>query len=307
MTKTAKIDFYCLEMPKSATLGFETFLQQIYVLPEEKRTQLVNATPVRLHRLTQVENYLGNKFVEGEMVRIRMSGLPSIAGIQGGVKDLKLPSDQGLGEQTAFLYHPSTNVLLFHTTQVGVSLPSFLRYFELLGSSVLSLFQGELCVDPLIVKNALMRLEKIRETRNFEFRIAKVTNPEVFKEQGFSIKEEIELMEKYETPSLGVKISTINTKSNPLNNGNIIGTAKSLLRIASRNPEQVTRIRISGADDEEQAIYIKNLLKDTMRESIKLKVGQERNIPYAIRQEALREAWQKRQDEILSMIAPKKV
>jgi hypothetical protein len=304
MTKVAKIDFYTIEMPESAKLSFGVFLKQIHSLPENKRTQVVNGTPVRLHRFSEVENFFGEKFIEGEMIRIRMSGLPTIAGLQGGIKDLNLPNDQGLGEQTAFLYHPATKVLLFHTTQVGVSLPSFLRYFEIFGNSVLNLFQEQLFADPLIVKDALRRLEKIKETKNFEFRIAKVTNPEIFENQGLSVKEEITIMNKYKAPSLNVKVSLGRITDSSLDTNNVQNTARTLLKIAGRYPEQVTRIRISGSDEEYQAIYIKNLLKDTMRESVTLKIGRERNIPYHTRQDALRQAWKKRQDEIFSMIEP---
>jgi len=76
---------------------------------------------------------------------------------------------------------------------------------------------------------------------------------------------------------------------------------KSLLRWEGKHPGDVARIRLSGADEDNEAIHIKNLLKETMRETITLQLGQERNIPYAKRCDALRRAWQRRQDEIFSL------
>lgn len=301
MTKVARIDFYTIEMPKNSNSRFEDFLKQVYALPENDRTQTVNSTPVRLQRLVEVDN-LGEKFLEGEIVRIRMSGLPSIAGLQGGVEDLNLPVNKGLGEQTAFLYHPATKTLLFHATQVGVSIPSFLRYFEILGGSVLNLFQAQIFADPILVKDALQRLAKMKSIRTFEYRlrVAEADNMEFLEDQGLSVKQEIDLMNKYKAPSIGLKLSVEHLKNDSLDTSNTQNTVKSLLRWEGKHPGDVSKIRLSGADEDNEAIHIKNLLKETMRETIKLQIGQERSIPYSVRCDALRRAWQRRQDEIFS-------
>jgi len=302
MTKVAKIDFYTVEMPENSNLHFEDFLKQVHALPENDRTKTANGTPVRLHRLVEIEN-LGNKFLEGEIVRIRMSGLPSIAGLQSGVEDLNLPMNKGLGEQTAFLYHPATKTLLFHATQVGVSIPSFLRYFEILGDSVLNLFQAQIFADPIIMKDALQRLAKMKSIRTVEYRlrVAEVNNMEFLEDQGLSVKQEIDLMNKYKAPSIDLRLSIGHLKNDSLDTSNTQNTVKSLLRWEGKHPGDVARIRLSGADEDNEAIHIKNLLKETMRETITLQLGQERNIPYAIRCDALRRAWQRRQDEIFSL------
>jgi hypothetical protein len=307
MTKTARIDFFTIEMPKKSNLFFEDFLKKIHALSEDDRTQTVNFAPIRLHQLTESENIHGSRIIEGEMIRIRMNNLPSIAGLQGGVENLNLPNDKGLGEQTAFLYHPKTRVILFHNTQVGVSISSFLRYSNILGSSILNLFESNLFADPLLNKDALQRLVRIKEIRTFEYklRVANIDNLGFLQNEELSVKEEIELIKTLKAPNIDIKLSIGHLKDNALNRESVTTKIQSLLRWVGKHPGEVSQIRISGVDEDEKICCISNLLKDVIRESIQLENNSERNCPYSIRQTALREAWQRRQDEIFSMIKPK--
>jgi phosphotransferase system HPr-like phosphotransfer protein len=302
MTKIARIDFYAVQMPESTNLSFEDLLTKVFELSETDRTQTVKWHPVRLHNISEVD-IDRHKLIEGEIVRIRMNDLPPIAGLDGGVTDLKLKQDEGLGEQTAFLYHPKTQVLVFHTTQVGVSISSFLMYFRMLGKSIFNLTQDEIFADPLISEGALQKLARMKAIRKFEYKIrcASVNNPNFLKNEDLSLKEDIALISKFKSPTLSLALSVGHLKNDSLDMENTKSTIQSMLRLISKNSEEgeVTKIRISGSDEDNDNYHIYNLIKDVMRESVKLENNYERSLPYSVRRNALLKAWQKRQDEIL--------
>jgi hypothetical protein len=302
MTKIARIDFYAVQMPESTNLSFEDLLTKVFELSETDRTQTVKWHPVRLHNISEVD-IDGHKLIEGEIVRIRMNDLPPIAGLDGGVTDLKLKQDEGLGEQTAFLYHPKTQVLVFHATQAGVSISLFLMYFRMLCKSTFNLIQGEIFADPLISEGALQKLARIKTIRKFEYKIrcASVNNPNFLKNEDLSLKEDIALINKFKSPTLSLALSVGHLKNDSLDIENTKSTIQSMLRLVRNHSEEgeVTKIRISGSDEDDDNYSIYNLIKDVMRESVKLENNNERSLPYLVRRDALLKAWQKRQDEIL--------
>jgi hypothetical protein len=231
-----------------------------------------------------------------------MNDLPPKAGLEGGVTDLELESDEGLGEQTAFLYHPKTQVLIFHATQTGVSVSAFLIYFRTLGKTKLNLSQDEIFADPLISEGALQKLARVKGIRKFEYRIrcADVTNPNFLNNESSSMKEDIALINKFKSPTLAVSLSVGHLRNDSLDIENTKNMIQSLLRLGKNSEEgRVIRIRISGSDEDDENYCIYNLIKDVMRESIKLEKNYERSLPYSVRRTALLKAWQKRQDEIL--------
>lgn len=307
MASTAICDFYRLRMPQSGEISFkfEDLLLDVSTLDESRRTEHINGFPIRLQSLTQSENYKGCKIVEGEMIRIKMRGLPVVAGIDEGVETLDLEDDEGLGSQTAFMYHPATQVLVLHSVQTGVSIVSFLKYFEEMGSVVFEKISGEIKADPIINKDALVRYKKISEVKSFSFRIAGVDNEEFFKDIPHAVKEEIALLKKYGAPSIGLTITTGRVHSESLNPNASSSTIDALMKLSGRHKKNVHSLEISGKSAEDETIKIKNLFNDLIKEEIRLNEPNLRNIPYFVRRDALRTAWTNRKDEIYEIIKPK--
>ncbi|MEM1281389.1 MAG: DUF6731 family protein [Cyanobacteria bacterium P01_H01_bin.152] len=165
MPNVAAIDFYRMEMPGGSEIEvkFEDLLKRTIDLQESIRTKIVNGFPVRLQSLRESENFRGSKIIEGELIRIKMSGLPKVAGVSGGIEDLNIEDDKGLGSETVFMYHPATKVLVIHAVQTGVSIASFLKYFEQVGETELQIISGSISADPLINSDTYMRLVRIAE------------------------------------------------------------------------------------------------------------------------------------------------
>jgi hypothetical protein len=102
MAVQVNIDFYRVEMPDGCTTTFESVVDSVHDSPDDPTRNVdIRGHPVRL----QVAHF-GTEYVEGDMLLIQMHALPPKANLAGEVESLQLASDEGLGNETAFLYHP---------------------------------------------------------------------------------------------------------------------------------------------------------------------------------------------------------
>lgn len=113
MSKTLNIDFFKVVMPSNINLAFGEVLQKVITLPAEQRFKVV-----RLHHLSVHEaNFGWQQTWEGEIICIRMDNVPAKADLAGKIEDFKLADNEGIGEQSAFIYHPNTNIMLLQSNK----------------------------------------------------------------------------------------------------------------------------------------------------------------------------------------------
>lgn len=290
MSKTLNVDFFKVVIPADMNLSFEEVLQKLIQVPADQRFQ-----EVRLHYISLHEAVFGwQQTWEGEIVRLRMDNIPVKANLAGKIEDFKLADDEGIGEQSAFIYHPATNILLLQSNKYGVLPGNFARYFELIIGSNASIY-----IDPVIQWDALQRLEQMKTVKKLNISIAALENMSVFENSG--LEEFVNLTTAYQAPAIDIEFKVSRSKKSSLPLEKVRNATTSLLRISNQNQNQVKKIRISGSSDDDDNLYV-DLLKDKMRESIQIKASNgQRNIPYLERQKALRNAWEKRKSEILKM------
>ncbi|MEA5567516.1 DUF6731 family protein [Anabaena sp. UHCC 0399] len=290
MSKTLNVDFFKVVIPADMNLSFGEVLQKVIQLPADQRFQ-----EVRLHYVSLHEAVFGwQQTWEGEIVRLRMDNIPVKANLAGKIEDFKLADDEGIGEQSAFIYDPATNILLLQSNKHGVSPGNFARYFELIISSNASIY-----IDPVIQLDALQRLEQMKTVKKLNISIAALENMSVFENSG--LEEFVNLTTAYQAPAIDIEFKVSRSKKSSLPLEKVRNATTALLCISNQNQSQVKKIRISGSSDDDDNLYV-DLLKDKMRESIQIKASTgQRNIPYLERQKALRDAWEKRKSEIFKM------
>jgi hypothetical protein len=289
MTKKFKIDFYRVEIP-DAGVSFEGILQQVDSLSTTDRVQ-----EVRLHQIWLCQSSKRQQFWEGDMIRLRMSDVPVKGSLSGNVEEINLADDEGIGEQTAFLYHIPTRILALQSSQSGTSPSAFAKYFEIMGG-----LNQPIYLDPVLQLDAMARLLNMHSVSRFEVRVAGLDHMGVLQNQGIGVQEFISLSEAFRAPTLSLKLSVGRTKKKTLAVETIKNVAKQLTRAAQRNQQNVKTLRISGSTDEEENVQL-DLLKDRMREIVDINLGRQRSIPYLLRQKAIQEGWTRRQDELTRM------
>jgi len=293
MSKNLTIDFFKVGISQPSTLSFYKILEKAANTPSDQRPQIV-----RVHHIYLLSAQYGWQDTwEGEIVRLRMDDIPVKGNISGGIEDILLAHDEGIGEQSAFIYHPATSILALQSNRHGVSAGDFARYFELVAGSNTSI-----TLDAVLQADAMQRLAKIKEVSKFQVRIASLTNMDIFKDGDYGVEEIVKLTQAFQAPSIVLELKTSRKKDDSsLSIKTVFDTAQSLVRASYQSQNKISAIRISGSSDEDEHLFI-DLLRDKMRESIPvMNSGRNRNIPYANRQIALQEAWNRRLTEILRM------
>lgn len=299
MAKNLTVDFFqvLIRNSSSSIPDFKDIIQKTINIPADKR-----AREVRLHHVYLYEAAYGWQDTwEGEIVQLRMDNIPVKGDLSGKIEDLQLGTDEGIGEQSAFIYHPASKILALQTNRHGVSPGSFAQYFEFIAEGNI-----EISLLPVLQIDAMQRLEKLKDVKKFEINVAGINNIEsIFNSGNNGVGEIIELSNAFQSPSIALELKASNSKSNPiyLIKEKVVGAAQSLARISktNQNNAKVSKIRITGASDDEDNILV-DLLKDRMREKISIGYsGKNRNIPYNYRKTALQTAWNKRLDEITKM------
>jgi hypothetical protein len=202
---------------------------------------------IRLHRLTShvVER---QSALVGEVVRIRMGNIPPIMGVEGTETEIALTDNQGLAERTGFVYAPSLQVLCYHHNRQGVSVTKFLN---LLAGALRYLGHDDLHIQASIVlePNAWEKVEAMTRIRKFEIGLATPTNGGAFREYPGPLSELSRIRNTTHAARVRVTVS-MGRKRGALDKANILEQITSALQIRSQAAELVTRLYVSGGDDE---------------------------------------------------------
>lgn len=288
MAKKIKVHFYKLEIAENSGVSFEKILNQVASLPREDRYQSTVFYPVYLYDVSLTSQGIW----EGELIRHRMEELPVIGNRKCEIKDMILSDDEGIGEQTAFIYHPSTSILALQAGQYTISASGFAKYFELFDPRI----SKGLKLLPVFQLDAMVRFTNMVNVYELDVSIAGVGNMSSDGKTEYGINEVLDLNEAFSSPNISFKLTGNVKQKKPLNFQRIFDFANSLI---VNNKNHLNKIKIKGSNDNSDDVYSIDLLKDRMVEEVYITTSaKKRNIPYPERQLALREAWNQRFDEL---------
>lgn len=271
MVKTIRADFFRVNI-RDFEGDFSTLLEQATALPDNDESRVVNISrvPFRLQSSVNV-----NGIWEGELVRIRMTDVPVVASLRGDLEQLELDDDEGIGEETAFLYHQQLRVLILQRNRLGVSAANLARYF----SQLLNLEASIFC-DPILAGDAFQRLIEMRLIRKFELRVSGIDRMNIFHDNNLGVEEVIALQEKFCAPNISIELSVGNRRDTSLIADRIKQTARSFLGFSNDPDGQVRKIEISGKYEDDGPTEVIDLLEYWIREEVEIRPANSRFISY---------------------------
>lgn len=226
------------------------------------------------------------------MVKIRMTDLPKKSDTEGNSAELDLDDNEGLGEETAFVYHIPSRVLVLLRNRNSVSPGAFVHYFASYGA-------GEFTLEHIIREDALKRFLEKGLYRKLELKLAGLDMAvEELATDDFTANEAIAISRQLQSPSIEI-IASMDRKTGSLSAEMIHSVVSALRGLWGKHPEMVERIRVSGQDDEEAKTEIIDLLEFALREEVDITVGGDaRSIPTGHLLSAVNEAWNRQRDYI---------
>ena len=292
MTRKTVIDFYTTIVDNNKEAGFSAVLQETLALPSDaKRTIESEHGHIRLDEAVQDSSGIWT----GDLVRIRMDNLPVKASIKGSKNDLGLLADEGLGEETAFLYDQASGVLVLQRNRLGVSMPRFSDYF----SRVLD-WQPIVSLLPIISGDALQRLHDISEHRRIEMRVQAPNGAGFLRDSHCAVAGVAGIMDEMGATSVSITIGVSHGKRS-LNKKRLIETVKALIPFTEKG-SAVRSLKMTGRDAEDEIVPL-DFIKDRIFFETELTSGANRRISYDERKRAVRLAWATKKQEVLDILA----
>ncbi len=289
MTRKLKVDFFKVVLPDDSSHSFEYVLSAVNNSPnDDTRNATRHACPFRLQKARKTGDCW-----KGEMIRIRMDQLPIKAKLSGDVSSIDLEEDEGIGEETAFLYHVPTRVLTIQRNRYGVSAGVFAWYFEVKGSV------ESIVLQPILQEDGVQRLANMKDVRKLSLNIAGIENMTPFKGLGKGVESMISLMNQFKSPHLTLTVSMGKQR------GSLEWAkdfAQSFVKSNQQGESSIHKFEISGkTEDGEKSVL--DLIEYRMVEEIEVELKSGRTLSSSEREYAVQEAFSSRKQELLEMFS----
>jgi len=286
MPKSMKIDYYRVLIGEEDQQNFDSIIEKISNFPnDESRNYFHNNIPIRLQEMEKREHLW-----IGDMVKIRLNDIPPKTKMSGRQIDIDLDEDEGLGEETAFLYDQDVRVLVLQRNYTAVTAAGFTSYFKYFGNV------KKLNLLPVVKPEAYQRMEKMNIVRRFEIDFAGLQNLSIAKGSGKGANAMVDLANETDSPYQKVILSMGNQK------GTIARIRSFVEEVLSLFKENVKKIKITGKEFIDGETEIIDLLEDRMVDIEELDLPRgDHDLARKIRKQALYRAWNNRIPELEMM------
>jgi|GEM_PF-5206044 len=289
MNKYINVNFFRVTLSGEGDKTFQDVLKRLNGSNRKDRIININRVPVWLYEFNE-----DHSFIDGNMICSRMDDLPMKANLLGEIEELDFKDDEGIGEQTAFLYHKATRILLLQNVTGGVTVGRFANYFQ----KILKL-DGAIIIEPLIEIDSLEKLRNTKTVKKLHFEIAKLDDIQLFEEEKRILEESVSLVNSTKAPVIEIILKTGLYRSQEVGRDVTIKLTNILSRISGREPEKIKKIQISGTSKEDESFFL-DLLEQRIRERVEVESQlRVRSIPYEVRKKSMFKAWTNRKEELV--------
>ena len=280
--RTLHADFFTVETERC---DFASILETVNGRSGTARNFVANGgDPIRLKKMS-IRSVGRRRFFAGDMVKIRMTNLPTRIDQHGSEREIDFHDDEGIGEETAFFFDEGRNVLVLQRNRNGVSFSGFEDYFaHFAGKS------GRFQLLPMISDTALEQLRRSPRIGKFELEVTPtVSRMDI--QASRSLSEAISLMEQVAGEKVSVTIGVAPHRRRGLAIASVVKKARELLRVRERYPNDVRKLR-AYAENEDHKMTMLDLLVDRIRADDRVPYDESRRISFSARINFLEKQWQ---------------
>jgi len=280
--------------------AFEDILLRVAGMQDdESRNVSIMSVPFRLISASRWGHH-----VEGAISRIRMFDIPPAQSLSGPRQELDLDDNEGLGEETAFLYVPVLKVLLIQFNRNGVGRSAFEQYFSEIGQ-----LRDPLRLAPILGIANMRRLQNLQSVAEVEIQVAALNNLRAFDDAGYSATQLAKISAEHRAGLLTLKM-TMGHGGSSLTVKQVIRTLKEFVGVKAKVAEANVEKEVPDADPV-KTLYVRGQLADGSTDEIHLtdwkladyqKVDVvRRSLGSQSRRDALRRSWNKLKDELTTL------
>lgn len=274
------VDIYQVEFAGDLGEVIRSILEDVE--DDDSRTTDINGVPTRLQQVQRSDDFGW----EGEFVRIRLNNLPSRTKLSGAQTDLELDDDEGLGENTAFLFDPKKKHLLVQTFRSSVTASAMRRYFSEFTGKV-----GPVFLHPVLRKDAMERLARLSESKKLVIQVAADDRMQGYDTENDAVESVLKLAKYLRSPSIEVTAS-IGHRGGSLSPKRVFAAVKELLKMGDTTTNRVEKLKVAG----DKASQLIDVLEFKLKYIEKVK-EKGRALTRMERRDALRAIWARARKE----------
>ncbi|GEL74608.1 DUF6731 family protein [Myxococcus virescens] len=289
------VHFYRVNMPQGHE--FQTLLNTVFGFSAAERSIEVGGVPYRLESLT-----MDSRYCEGEMVRLREDYHPGKYRMDAqGATDLGLAEDELIGEETAFIYDTSLNILGLQKVHGGVAAGAFAGYFRRFIPTAADAFGLEvvLSADPV------RQMTQLREVKTFEVEVAAVPT-DVFHGMD-TMKALARTQAESGATRVTLSLGMGRTRGGAIERNFVDGLLSNLLRVFAEEEHgknAIKKLKVGGPTGEDLEVPIIDLLSHRLVHYQRYE-WDDRYVPYTMRRPLVKWAYEARENELRTAYGPR--
>ncbi len=207
---------------------------------------------------------LRNRLILGTLINNQMNDIPaSFDNLTQTFNPLVLSKTQGLAHPTSFLFDRDMNVLMYESSNVGVSLGSFCQFIE--HNFSMPNIETSIVIDLEEMKKYM----KLGVISKIEIKIAKVKNGSLFNDKNTAVSKIITTADKTNATSLTYIVSA--GKSQSLDRQTVhkyVSDLKNYISGGKEGPKEVKKLIVTGREDDGGDKINIDFIKNKLRSSI---------------------------------------
>lgn len=292
MNKIIKHHFYQIVMPEKESRSFEQLLLETDKIPDTEARSIIELSGEYAVRHSRM--IIEADIILGNVTKIRMKEIPVKASLDGQKTPIPLKNNEGIGEETAFLFVKSLNILIFQYNFNSIRAGKFIEYINKHCS-----VNGLVELLPVVKIDTYNRLLKMAEPTALEISVAELSSPAVLNSEINSIKMLARANDAIKAPVVSIKYSLGRSHSEKGYGARLMECVNDLRRFLT-NGGKVTKLKISGKMDSESNTEVLDLLADRLISDVSLE-NPIATIPPETRIAKIKEAWIRTSADLKSM------
>ena len=300
MNKTAKIDFFTVEIADSKDL--ETILRDLHQTPVESRKRNIEIDDdwIRLAR-----GKLSDDGYLGDIMRISMAPAGFRADLTGRITAVDMGQEEGFAECAAFYFDFNHNILVLQRNSRAVTSGQLSRYFKRVAN-----LDGEVEIKPVIRPTDIMKVKVLPVIRKIHISSSVVDAMTTMENIDANTRQLILNAAQAESPGIEIVMKASREKGASLNQAVAHEAIESWLKIqadlSDEENDVVKKIVVTGKDESGTTAEF-DLLRDRMFTVMNYQLVPDDAALWKTRSDHIQQAWELNHAQIERLLATNEI
>jgi hypothetical protein len=281
-----RFDFWRFSSHGTTSTILDGVMARLSALPDASPDRLLQRE-TKVIRLQRLEKH-GNLWF-GDFLGVGTKRAAKKADVKGHIENLPFGPDEGLGEESAFLYDPATCVIVLQSNRLAATASSVIRFIE-----GFALGEGPLDLEPIMSPEAIDKLSHFQSITSLHVNMAAMDLGHAFGDKQHSATHLASIAEELNAPSIKLEVSVGHQwRKKELSLDSVKKFIRSL--VSAKSGVELKQVAISGKTDNEDFEAL-DLITQRLKEVVEVEPDEGRGTSYRLRWASMSDAFYKHQE-----------